>query len=124
PNTKFERLLCAELVGGKLEIAEVIGNLFIVLAMLEWKGIKVRTLALPVLGTGQQQQSPAVVIEALLRSSLKYMNQSASIERILFVAHQEERARQFDRAMNEALGRVKVVLPKGALFEGLRKEIL
>src|SRR5207237_7786813 len=76
PNTKFERLLCAELVGGKLEIAEVIGNLFIVLAILELKGIKVQTLALPVLGAGQQQQSPTVVIKELLDSSPTYMHQS------------------------------------------------
>jgi hypothetical protein len=124
PNTKFERIVCTELIGGKLEINEVIENLFVVLSVLEMKGYKTQTLALPVLGSGNQQLDPTMVIRELLNNSLKYMNHSQSMKRILFVEYEETRARQLDKAMNEVLGRVKVVLPKGELFEGLRKEIL
>jgi hypothetical protein len=124
PNTKFERLLCAELVGGKFQINEVIENLFVVLSILEMKGIKAHTLALPVLGAGNQRQDPSVVIKELLDGSLRYMNHSPKMRRILFVEYEGERARQLDRAMNEVLGRVRVELPKGELFKGLRKDIL
>jgi hypothetical protein len=124
PNTEFERLVCAELVGGKLKISEVIENLFIVLSILEMKGVKVQTLALPVLGTGNQQQEPEIVIKELLNNSLKYMTHSPCMRRILFVEYNGNRAQQLDRAMNDVLGRVRVVLPKGKLFDGLRKEIL
>ncbi|MGB8507478.1 MAG: DUF4145 domain-containing protein [Pyrinomonadaceae bacterium] len=124
PNTKFERILCAELVGGRLDISEVVENLFIVLSILEMKGIKPQTLALPVLGAGNQKLNAETMIKELLDRSLSFMNHSACMKRILFVEFQEARARQLDRAMNAVLGRVKVVLPKGAMFEGLRKDII
>ena len=124
PNDSFERLICAELVGGKLKISDVIENLFVVLSILEMKGIKTQTLALPVLGAGNQQQDPELIIKELLDDSLKYMTHSACMKRILFVEYNEARARRLDKVMNAVLGRVKVVLPKGALFEGLRKELL
>jgi hypothetical protein len=124
PNNKFERVVCAELIGGKLEIKEVIENLFVVLSILEMKGVKAQTLALPVLGSGNQRLDPAVIIKELLSNSLKYLNHSQCMKRILFVEYEHDRAQQLNKAMNKELGRVKVVLPKGELFEGLRKEIL
>lgn len=124
PDTQFERIVCVELIGGKLEISEVIENLFVMLSILEMKGVKMQSLALPVLGSGNQRQNPAVIIKELLDNSLKYMNHSQSMKRVLFVEYEEERAEQLDKAMNKELGRVRVVLPKGKLFEGLRKEVL
>jgi Domain of unknown function (DUF4145) len=124
PNTQFERIVCAEVIGRELEISAVIENLFVMLSILEMKGVKIQTLALPVLASGNQQQDPAVIIKELLDNSLKYMNHSLCMKRILFVEKKDERARQLDEAMNEELGRVGVVLPKRELFEGLRKEVL
>src|SRR5687767_208074 len=124
PNSKFERVLCAEMVGGRFEIGEIIENVFAVLSMLEMKNIEPQTLALPILGAGQQQQKASVVIQALLNSSLKYMHQSPNIRRIIFVARREVRAQELDYAMNKALGRVKVVVPKGEWYEHTRKLIL
>jgi O-acetyl-ADP-ribose deacetylase (regulator of RNase III) len=119
---KFRRVLCVEFADGD-EPREVIENLFVTLSVLEVKGIKVGTLALPILGTGNQVLSPEKIIKALLDSAQKYMNRSQTLKRIVFVEINKERARQLDKAMNDALGRVKVVMPKGALSEQLRKEI-
>lgn len=124
PDTKFERILCAEMVGGKFEIREVIENVFAVLSMLEMKNVKPQTLALPILGAGQQQQSATVVIRELLDCSLRYMHHSPNIRKIIFVARREVRAQELDNAMNQALGRVKVVVPRGELYEHTRKQIL
>jgi hypothetical protein len=121
-EAKFGRILCVEFGDGD-EPQEVIENLFVTLSVLEAKGFKIRTLALPILGTGNQVLSPEQVIKALLDSSQKYMNRSQNLNRIVFVEINRERARQLDRAMNDALGRVRVVMPKGALSEQLRKEI-
>jgi hypothetical protein len=42
---------------------------------------------------------------------------------VLFVVHSEELARQLSEAMNDALERVRVVLPKGTFVESVRREI-
>ena len=122
-DAKFRRVICAEFSGSGTEPREVVENLFVTLSVLEVKGVKVRTLALPVLGAGNFMLAPSKVIEPMLESSLKYMQMSQNLERIIFVEINKDRARQLDRAMNDALGRVKVVVPKGALSEQLRKEI-
>ena len=124
PNSIFKRIICIEMVGGNFELGDVIENLFAVLTMLEMKGVKPKTLALPVLGAGQQRQDPTIVIKELLACSLRYMHHSASIKRIIFVARREERARQLDTGMNDVLGRVKVVMPRGDLYERARKRII
>jgi hypothetical protein len=112
------------MVGGNLELSEVIENVFAVLSMLEMKQIKPETLALPVLGAGQQQQSATLVIKELLDCGLRYMHQSTSIKKIVFVARRETRALELDKAMNELLGRVKVVVPRGDWYEHTRRRIL
>lgn len=124
PDTKFERIVCVESFDEESKLDEVLANLFIVLSILGLKGISVETLALPILGAGMQGLKPDLVIRALLNCSLKYLNHSPNTKRILFVEIVEARARELDEAMNDVLGRVKLVIPKGALFEGLRKDII
>ncbi|HEU4710284.1 MAG TPA: DUF4145 domain-containing protein [Pyrinomonadaceae bacterium] len=124
PGKNFERILCAEIVGGKFETKEVIENVFAVLSMLEMKKIRPEILALPILGAGQQQQSASEVIKELLDCSLRYMQQSASIKKVVFVARRKTRAQELDKAMNELLGRVKVVVPRGDWHENTRRRIL
>lgn len=123
-DAKFKRVLCVEFADGGMESHEAIENLFVTLSILEAKRIKVRTLALPILGTGNQVLAPAKIIKALLDCSLKHMNLSQNLKRIIFVEVNKDRARQLDKSMNDTLGRVKVVMPKGALSEQLRKEII
>ena len=124
PKNKFGRIICAEMVGGKLEAKEVVENVFAVLSMLEMKNIKPETLALPVLGAGQQQLSATEIIKNLLDCAVRYMHQSSSIRKILFVARQENRAKELDQAMNGLLGRVKVVVPRGDWYDHTRRQIL
>jgi Domain of unknown function (DUF4145) len=124
PDTKFERLICVEIVGHKFEIREVVENLFAMLAMLEVKGIKPQTLALPILGGGQQKLKPADVIKELLEGATKYMHHSPHIQRILFVEKQRDKANELNLAMDEFLGRVKVALPKGKVFDHSRRRVL
>lgn len=123
-NTRFERLLCVEFMSGSVEIEAVIQNLFVMLSILEMKGIKVQTLALPVLGAGEQKLAASTIIKALLDGSQDYMRRSPNFQKVIFVEFNERRAHELDRAMNDALGRVKVVLPRGKRVEGLREEIL
>ena len=124
PKNKFGHIVCAEIVGGKLDPKDVVENVFAVLSMLEMKDKRIETLALPILGAGQQKLDPIRIIKDLLHCAQKYMNRSATIKKILFVALQENLAHELDRAMNESLGRVKVVVPRGEWYEHTRRRIL
>jgi O-acetyl-ADP-ribose deacetylase (regulator of RNase III) len=126
---RFGRLLCVEIIDETLSahdltsrLHDIIQNLFVVVGVLEAKGVKVRSLALPVLGAGQQQIDPKPVIAALLDSAKGYLKQSPNLARVLFVEYNEQRARQLDAAMNAVLERV-AVLPKGHLVQGLRNDL-
>jgi hypothetical protein len=55
PDYEFARILCVELVGGSVGIDEALKNVFVGLLILEAKGIVVRSVALPILGAGNQQ---------------------------------------------------------------------
>jgi hypothetical protein len=123
PDTKFDRIVCVESFDEDAQLGEVLENLFIVLSILGLKGISVETLALPILGAGNQGLEPEMVIKALLNCSLKYLNHSPNTRRILFVEISEERAHKLDEAMNDVLDRVKLVIPKGELYKGLRNDI-
>jgi hypothetical protein len=123
-SSQFDRLLCAEVTGGDLNVAEVLENLFVVIAILEMKEIHIRSLALPVLGSGILGIDPEKVIDCLLESSVRFLTRSEHLERIVFVEMDGERAAQLDAAMNKSLGRVKLVLPRGELIANIRSEIL
>jgi hypothetical protein len=123
-NSQFDRLLCAEVIGGDLDVAEVLENLFVAVSILELKHVPSRSLALPVLGAGRLGLDPEAVIDCLLESSIRFLKRSEHLERIIFVEMDEKRAMQLDAAMNKSLGRVKLVLPKGELIANIRSEIL
>lgn len=122
PST-FKRIVCVEIRGGKLEVAEIIENLFVVLSILEMKGIHAGAFALPVLGAGMQALDPEEMIKALLSSVQKHRDHFRNLSKVLFVEINEARASQLDKEINEQLGRIKLVLPKGQLFDDLRKDI-
>jgi len=122
-GSKFGRIVCVDLLGGRLEAGDIIENLFVVLSILEMKGVEVRSLALPVLGAGNQSLDPAEMIRALLTSMHKHRDHFRHLMRVLFIELNQERAAQLDKGINEHLGRIKLIVPKGQLFDSLRTDI-
>src|SRR6185436_11866613 len=122
-RSQFTRIACVEITGGRLEISELIENLFVALSILEMKGVQIRNFALPVLGAGMQALDPDEMITALLNSMKKHRDNLRHLSQVLFVEIDEQRAAQLDRGINEQLGRVKLVLPRDQLFGGVRDDI-
>lgn len=123
-NLPLRRILCVELLDSGFTAEDAIQNVFVVLSMLEAKGIKVRQFALPLLGAGYLALDSGLVIRTLLRHSLDHMRRSQYLRRIRFVAHDEDKAKELSQAMDHTLGRVRVVLPKGACVNATRKQVL
>ncbi len=122
-NPKFKRLLCVEMLSLSFTTGEVIKNVFIILSILEAKGIVIQSVALPLLGTGSLSINPDKVIKALLNNSLEHLQRSQTLKEIKFVTYHQDRVEQLNEAMNQALSRVKIVLPKGDFVEKIRKDI-
>ncbi len=119
----FGRVLCAELIGVGLPISEVLANIFVGLLVMEAKGTNVRSVALPVLGAGNQRLSPAEIISNLLPAARDYLERSVTTESILFVELNADRAEACAKAMDQMLGRQRVTIPHDQLLATLTADV-
>lgn len=119
----FGRILCVEIVGGRVPAREAITNVFVSLSLLEAKGWELGSVALPLLGTGAQGLSPELVIEAILRDGARFLDRSVGVQRITFVERDRELAQSLAGAMDAVLGRVRSYLPQSDLSNAVRQDI-
>jgi len=120
---EFEFLFCLEIKGTDFTIREAIRNLFMVLTIAELNGIEIKSLAIPLLGTGNQKIDPSEVVEDLIQLSLDFLKYSRHLEKIIYVAYDEEKADFLHSEMNRILGRNRVVIPRGERIDKLKNEI-
>jgi hypothetical protein len=120
----FRRIVCLEGIGIDRPIGESVDNVFVTLGVLDAKQVEVRTILLPVLGTGGMRLDPEPVVKALLDSAHHHLPRLGKLERILFVTLDPGKAESLSRAMDRVLGRAKVLVPKGELVAGIRRDIL
>lgn len=120
----FGRLLVVELIGGAKPVREVVENVFVAVSILEAKGVDLRIVTMPVLGAGRQAIPVDMVIPPLLIGARRALERSSCLARIIFVEKDPSRAALFDAALNDALGRISVKLPKGQLLDSLRQDVL
>lgn len=104
-----KRLLCVELYGRNISIKEALENVFVMLSILEAKGIKVKHFALPLLGTGNLKLDANDIINTLLSQSINYLRRSMYLERIKFVELDEEKAYLLNSSMDKVLGGIRVL---------------
>lgn len=120
----FNRILCVEIVGTEFQIQEVFENLFATIALLQSKGIKVQSIAMPLLGSGEQGIPRPKIIEALLPLCKEALSGSPHLKSITFAERKLEKAKEVDIAINEYLGRKELKLPKDKVMESLKNDIL
>lgn len=93
------------------------------LSMLEARGLPLKTICLPVLGTGGHGLIAKGVLQPILDGAQWALRVLKSTDRICFVEINLERAIEMSDAMDDVLGRVKVTIAKGVLIEAIRTEI-
>lgn len=123
-NLLFNHLICLEIIGMDFTLGELLENLFSVISILEVRKMKVESIALPILGTGNQMLELNKVIPILLESSLDFLKHAKYLEKIIFVVRNEEKAVLLNSKMNEFLGREKIKTPNGPLVENIKQEII
>ena len=123
-NQLFNHLICLEIIGLDFTLGESLENLFSVISILEVRKVKIESIALPILGTGNQMLELNKVIPILLESSLDFLKHAKYLEKIIFVVRNEEKAVLLNSKMNEFLGREKIKTPNGPLVENIKQEII
>lgn len=120
----FKHILCIEIKGTEFALEESIKNIFTILSVLEFGRLHIKSIALPLIGTGNQQFEATEVIDFLITHSLDYLRHSRYLEKIVFIEHKKEKADELNLAMDEILGRTKVKVPRGPLVDAIKQEIL
>jgi hypothetical protein len=118
----FKRILCIEIVGTENTVETCIKNLFAAISTLEIKGEENISIALPVIASGDQSLDAKVVISSMLETSLEFLRYSRYLSKVYFVVR-ESKAFEFNRQMNQALGRDRIKSPRGQLADILKKDL-
>ena len=99
----FEHLLCLEMRGTDHDIDELLENVFTTANLLAHEGIlATRVLALPLLGTGIQEIDAHRIAESILPAALRELEDSATLDRIVFGEADPGRAAVLGHAIDRA----------------------
>ena len=123
-KSSFDRILCIEMIGSDFPISEIFENLFATISLLQSKGIAIKSVAMPLVGSGLQGIPPIEIIEQLLPASKQALSNSPNLTSITFAERRLDKAKEIDLAINQHLGRHQLELPKDKLMESLKSEII
>lgn len=115
------RLVCLEVIGRVFTFREALHNLFSFLNILETRGVQYSSIAIPMLGTGNQGFDKAEVIPALLDESLRFLQIARSIKEIHFVVFSDPDAMQFSSELDIRLGKGQISLSDGKTIDYIKK---
>jgi hypothetical protein len=123
PDVNFKWLMCVELLGGAVDIAEALRNVFVAVSVMEAKGWRVESMTMPLLGAGQQALEAQGMIDALIPAASDALRRSSTLSRVLFVEKDRGRVEQLSSAMNRLLQRSNVTLRRRPLIANLQEDI-
>ena len=124
PGCEFARILCTEMLGRARSVGDALQSLFATIAVLEARDVDVETLAMPVLGAGNQGLPSGEVIAELIAHTRAHVARSSRTRRVMFVEYDASRARELSEAMDRLLKRSHVSIPKTQLIAGVRGDML
>ena len=75
------------------DITNSIKAYFHMLDIASLSGVRMETIALPILGSGRQKYSPQTVIVPLMNECLSFLKRNHSVKRICFVEYNPDKAR-------------------------------
>lgn len=104
----FKRIALIEMRGGgfgKPDVEQKFKNLFSLIALALMQEIKITSIALPILGSGNQRLNPDEVLRYLLPTAIRSLENLTFLEKICFVEINEKKIELLDSAMNDLLNR-------------------
>ena len=109
PSSKFKNIVCLEGMFESLNdsdrIEHYLSDLLAVLSVLQHKGFSIKTIAMPLLGTGQQGIAVELLIPLLMKKAKEMLQTIQEVQTIYFVHHRMEIVEQIDQGINQFLSR-------------------
>lgn len=101
-ETKIGRIGCVEMSPFRADRSGVFGNeermlnairaYFKMLDIAALAGVRMQTVALPLLGAGSQRISGALTVTPILNECVSFLKRNASVERVLFIEKNQQNA--------------------------------
>lgn len=113
----FRRLMVVEIQDRYGEVVgnlnTVMNNIFATIAVAELKGIEVKTVVMPLLGTGNMGMEPKEVLVPLLEESKKALHALPNLDRIIFCERNTTKAKTIFEELNKVLKRSVIKFSDG-----------
>lgn len=123
-DLNFNFLFCLEILGNDFSLKQALKNLFTVISIAEINEIKTQSIALPVLGTGNQMFHPKEIIEDLIKESFDFLHHARYLEKVILVAFDDKMADDLLDKMDLYLGKDKILIPKGEDIYRLKTDLI
>ena len=119
-NTQIERIGCVEFRGyhstnrfeAEHEIIRSIRAYFSMLDIALLYGIKMDTIALPLLGSGAQHISPEFMLVPLINECISFLKRNAGVQRIYFIERNEIKANLIANHLKNSLRFIEKETPE------------
>jgi hypothetical protein len=113
PGINFRRILCFE-PACEGSAAEVVGDVFRSIVPFTTGSPPIKTLAMPILASGDQGNSASAMLQALLEASIHWLGIGLPLESIKIVAFGEEQLGALRRTFTQAKETTKASKPPAA----------
>lgn len=110
-NCSFQYIMCVELLKWPAftvdaeEIGERLKNLFVCLEMLEKFTPSLKTVAMPLLGTGKQKVDPSMVLSRLFQCGSSSLKRCSSLQKVYIIERGKEKVDAISDTMDRVLKR-------------------
>jgi hypothetical protein len=125
----FGRLACVDILEYSThrgDIDRVLKNLFGLVALMQIHGMTIRSLATPLLGTGQQQIPLEMVIGPLVDACRHSLESIPLLSRVFVFERNPNKVAEADRLLNTALARTEAdtqALPSDSLSQAICSQL-
>lgn len=120
----YGRIIGVEMRGGAAAIGEALDNVFAAVGLLEAKGVVIKTIAMPLLGTGSQRLDPSEVLRTLLPAVRRAMDRLEHLDRVYFVERDPSRAKAISDAIDSTLQRSSERLGTDDALDSVRRDLV
>lgn len=107
-DKKFKRVICIEIIdmfSDEGYIEKAVKNLFSLVALAYSQDIKIETIALPFIGTGNQEIEPELILPKLMELSKSSLENLTCLKKIIFFERSEQKTTILNEALNKYLKR-------------------
>lgn len=102
-DAPFRRIACLEMEGKEQKLQSYFETVFFALASGNRRGCKIKTIALPLVGTGNQAMNPKDIFVPLIAESLYAFEFVEELEKIIFFERDEEKYRYMCEYLTQEL---------------------